>query len=329
MKHFKNPNKYDRLGNGYSVLNDEIYYKESVPSYSSYMPRPEKTNISFESFTNLGYRYAKDFENIYYKGQTLLSADYKSFSVIQIGEEFPTLPKEDFHEITSPINMDDQQSLKSVKMDMMPFKKQSLIIVLEYYAIDKFRVYYGSEVISNADPSTFKLLSLLYSKDENHVFYKGKSIPDADPATFKLISVYLARDKKHIYFDAEIISDNPTTFRIINETYAADIENVWFGYNFLVKPTLHVLLVEYPSDFEVISEFYSKDSENIYFRDSKIESVNVKHFQLLGGFWSKDDQHIFLFDKVCEEADYKTFEVVADGARDKNRVYDKNYRIRD
>jgi hypothetical protein len=322
-------NEHEQIGNGYSIFQKEIYYKESVHMLSSHMPRPVKIEANYKSFITLGNNYAKDNDHIFYKGEIIPNVDYKSFSVTTIVEEFPTLPEEDFYEFITPVQKNDQQLHPSGKMNIMPFKKRNMIIVLEYYAKDKNNVYYGFNLIPEADPETFYIHSIFFSKDKNSCYFNGNPITNSDPNTFKLIYGRWAKDNYHVYFNDQIISDNPSSFTFINNYYSKDNQSVWYNFDSL-QPNSKLVTIRTSSvnDFELVSDRYAKDSENVYLNGTIIDKVDARSFQFLGDFWSKDDHHIFQFDKICEEADYDTFEVTPEGARDKNRIYDKEYRVR-
>jgi len=313
---------HKRLGNGYSLKNNEIYYKQSVPSISSNLPKPIKTEANYNSFVNLNYGYSKDDTNIFYSGLIIPNVDYDGFSVIRIEDGFP--------KITDEFLLSFSESKKQPKMRISSsmFKYQ-LILTLEYYAKDKYNVYYGINTINGADPETFQLLSILYSIDKNSCYYSGNPIIYSDPETFELIFGRLARDKNYVYFNGQQFSDNPSSFTILNKDYAKDNQSVWYiSSTFLRNSKIDTLTVASVDDFEVISGRYAKDSKYVYINGRIIENANVESFQLLSDSWSKDDQHIFQFDKLCKEADYDTFKVTDEYIKDKNRYYDKNYRPR-
>ena len=73
-----------------------------------------------------------------------------------------------------------------------------------YFAKDDQHVFYNFEIIPNADPKTFKILTWSnydndYSKDAQHVFYRTQLIHSADPATFQQIDYYFSYDKSRIF----------------------------------------------------------------------------------------------------------------------------------
>jgi hypothetical protein len=312
-----------QLGDGYSSIQNEIFYKQSVPGYSSYLPKPVKIEASYNSFVNLSNGYAKDDTQIFYKGFIISNADYKSFSVIPIENEFPKISTE---MITPTFRSKEQPTL----MRTQSMFKDQFILTLEFYAKDKNNVYYGINVIPNADSNTFQILSILYSKDINSCYFCGKQILDSEPNTFEIMGVRWAKDNNHVYFNEQIISNNPNSFEFLNLFYAKDNHSIWY-YNALWLPNskLDTLKVDSVKDFQLITDRYAKNSNNVFLSGKIIENADVNSFQYLGNFWGKDNSNIYRFDKICKEANYDSFVVTSEGAIDKNRFYDMNFKVRD
>jgi len=328
ISHKQNPNRHKQIGNGYSVFQNEIYYKRSVPNYSSYLPQPAKTEANFKTFNNLGYRYANDKYSIFYRGEVISNVDKNSFFVIKIENVFPIYTNEI---LTPRIENQTKQNLLQNGFTATSSSLINLIInneisEVEFYAKDKNNVFYGKEIISSADPKTFTLLSILFSKDNSTVYHKGEPIQISDTKTFELICGNLAKDKNHIYYGYKIISSKPETFDMLSKNYAKDENTVWFFRNMLWE-RFDTLNVSSADEFIIIDNRYAKDSKNVYFHGAIIENVNLDYFQILSNIWSKDDKNIYCCSKRCKEADYNTFEVIDDYAKDKNRIYDKNYRV--
>ncbi|MDB5224896.1 MAG: hypothetical protein JWO43_518 [Candidatus Adlerbacteria bacterium] len=98
---------------------------------------------------------------------------------------------------------------------------------LDGYGKDKNHVYWCYQVVAEADPVTFTILSKEYAKDAEHVFLVGGSIiAGADPATFAPV-LYLSpqaidplqtgygKDKNHVYsLDHALPNADPATFTL-------------------------------------------------------------------------------------------------------------------
>lgn len=95
---------------------------------------------------------------------------------------------------------------------------------IHIYGTDGSRVYIGSQIISGADPMTFRPLwetiyegcgSSTYSKDVSHVYYHKRTehsgfneytttvVSDADPATFESLINEIGKDK-HGYYESGV-----------------------------------------------------------------------------------------------------------------------------
>ena len=58
--------------------------------------------------------------------------------------------------------------------------------------------------------------------------YAAKKPKGYDPATFERLNESFAKDINHVYFYHEILEDaNPKTFRALDEDYSADSRHVW------------------------------------------------------------------------------------------------------
>ena len=327
LRHLQNTNKHKQLGDGYTVYQNEIYYKRSKANYSSEWYIPEKTEMHSESFTNLDNRYATDKISIFYRGETIPNVDFSSFSIIQLESEFPFYEKYILNpKFTYKLNQNIEKDIVTVSPSLMDLTIRNEITHMEYYAKDKNKVYYGKDVIFNADPNTFTILSILFSKDKSNVYFKGESISKSDSRSFDIICGFLAKDDNFIYYGDHIISKDPDSCEILNFNYVKNYKFVWFIRN-LIFPRIELL--QYGSsakDFEIIDNRYAKDANNVFFHGLKIENANVEHFQVLGQNWSKDDKNIFKVNRLCSEADYETFEVTDEYVKDKNRFYDKKYK---
>jgi hypothetical protein len=79
------------------------------------------------------------------------------------------------------------------------------------YAKDSIAVYYGSNIIENADSNSFQILSNNYSKDENNIYYGSRIIPGANKNSFQILydefSDQIVRDENSLYFGDQKILD--------------------------------------------------------------------------------------------------------------------------
>lgn len=326
VEHFRFYKYHHQIGDGYSSYENKIYYKRPKAGYSSALYFPVKTEAHFKTFFLLSNRYAIDKDNIFYRGEIISNLDKSSFSVIHINDVFPCYTKEVLNlRFDEQIKQNNQKDVLMPSTSLIKYTMNNEIVDLEYYAKDKRSVYYGKDVIPNADAETFILFSILFSKDRSNAYFKGKPIPNSESETFELICGNFAKDRNYIYWENKIISNNPEAFKILSHNYAKDDKKVWFFRN-MIFSRIDTLYVSSPNEFEMIDNRYAKDRANVYFHGIIIDKVNLEHFKILGQNWSKDDRNIFYGSKVCSEADYNSFEVTDEYVKDKNRYYDKKYR---
>lgn len=109
------------------------------------------------------------------------------------------------------------------KADVSTFAASSL----DGYGKDKNHVYWCTQIVADADPSTFTILSKEYAKDRANVYLVGGSkITDADPATFAPVRYLSAdafeplqtgygKDINYVYnLDHKLPNADPATFTL-------------------------------------------------------------------------------------------------------------------
>jgi hypothetical protein len=80
-------------------------------------------------------------------------------------------------------------------------------IISSDYAKDKKSVYFGRDLVTGADASSFTALGQFTGKDKNNVYFLGKKIAGADTSTFKFLDRGLGQDDKIIYFEGVPITE--------------------------------------------------------------------------------------------------------------------------
>lgn len=133
----------------------------------------------------------------------------------------------------------------------------------------------------------------MYQISRSKVLYNGKAIK-ADPESFEELLYEFAKDKSCVYYKGVVQAGiRPLSFRVLDEHYARDVENVYF---------------------------YSE-------RKVKKLSAESAGFQALGFGFGRDENTAFWRDKTMR-AEAQSLFPVADGlAIDSQAVYWKNKRI--
>lgn len=169
-------------------------------------------------------RFACDDSKVFYFGIEIEGADPKTFRRL----------KGDF-------SVDDDQAFlghRTLAVDVATFRALSPGYVhriwmnrdvykgdevLTGWNCDDKHVYYGLQLIEQADADSFEYLQYRYAKDDQHVYHEGELIEEADPETFQIIGTkYLnyfemtakhpfphgpmARDANHFYLRSWIVT---------------------------------------------------------------------------------------------------------------------------
>ncbi len=273
---------FDRYDRKYHVNKGCIYWEGRLIE-----------NMDHNSFEDLGYKYAKDKDSIFYWGHKKHDIDYSSFVVLNNY----TYDKNNVYWHSSVIYDADALSFK---------------ILDENYGKDKNKVYYEKYEIEGIDDvSLFEVLDEYYSKDENNIYYKGKRMTDVDIDSFSYVKndegVWI-KDKKHLFCYGKICESAGTKYK--NNYYEFD-RSVY----------LRGKLVTSDSDgFEVMGHGYSKNKKNVFYKDKLIEGIDHNNVKIYG-YYIKDNNHVFGGGVMFQDIDAETFEVVGNDYR---YIKDKN-----
>lgn len=156
-----------------------------------------------------------------------------------------------------------------------------------------------------------------------------------DSATYKRINETYATDVNHVYFCNEILKDaDPATFRILDYTYVADKQHVWFNGD-LVKgahPTTFVAPDKSSSHSFVFSMDLAHDDHDYYWHTEPLHVADMRSFKKVGSSWAVDSRYIYYLGldaeigkNIVPIGDYHTFKALNDCyAADAKCVYYKN-----
>ena len=98
------------------------------------------------------------------------------------------------------------------------------------YSIYKGNVYYGNEILEEANPKTAELIGFSLLKDDKNVYYMGEKIKDVKIKNFeKLGKNYWENDNKIYYRDEKIENADIISFKVLNEDYAKDKNHIYRG----------------------------------------------------------------------------------------------------
>ena len=279
----------------YIYYEDSVCFQKNLPPFSSLsFTKPEIIECDFFSFEVIKNGYARDKNYIFYNGIKLIDASHESFSVLEANEP---------------------QNHSQTEIEYFPY---------DYYARDHKKIFYGLEVLEQANPETFKMLSLVYAKDNYNVFFNGKVIEGTIAETFELVDFRVARDNKHVYYFGRRISDDPVHFEIVSNDYryAKDKKYVFYWWGFSNPWSIDSIVDVNTDNFRTISYFYATDGEKVYRAGILIPDADISSFKILNNKYSKDKNYAFYRNSVISKANPKTFELLNEYfARDENAVY--------
>lgn len=234
------------LKSGYHVENNKVYHYSGFPATKTLME-----NAEADTFISINDDYAKDRNNVYYGTKKIDSADVASFEVLG-----------------------------------GPFSR------------DKRNGYFQETIISRDGPG-FGIITAqeyptgtLYARDGKNVFRSNNILENADPLTFRFVSMfngnYLTYDKNTVYFnDLPVTGTNGSAFKKVTGHYFKDDKNVWALI--LGKETAWTMVTGADAvTFEGYKEYYAKDKNKIYYEDKVVDGADLKTFEETDNGEAKD-----------------------------------------
>ena len=148
------------------------------------------------------------------------------------------------------------------------------------YEMDRGRIFFGEELVMQADVRSFQDLGFGYAKDSRNVYMNGRVLENVDPSTFRLKphSGYRhhGRDKEepathkgyykttfNVYYGDKKLDAMASSFVELGGGYAKDAFNVYY-YGEKVKGA-------WASSFKYTGNGYGEDSFDAYYRGKKLE----------------------------------------------------------
>lgn len=167
------------------------------------------------------------------------------------------------------------------------------------YEIERGRVYFGHEVMMEADARSFVDLGCGYAKDRMNVYMNGRVLENVDPSTFRLKERSTWRHHRHegtgepnpehkgyyktsfnVYYGDKKIDAMASTFVELGGGYAKDSFSVFY-FGEKLKGCM-------ASSFEILEGGYAKDSFNVYYRSIKVDGAMASSFVYTGNGYGQD-----------------------------------------
>ena len=245
-----------------------FYYKLNNADPESFVEIDDSKTYTTPGGGAYRLAYGYDKNRVYYESRTLEGADPATFEIMDCG-------------YSKDANNIYRFSDKKDNIDLETF---TVIGNLHYpFAYDKNHVYFENSIVEGADPATFEMMALGYSKDAKHAYwcnvYKVIPINKADPKTFVVVEntdpwpTAFAYDKNHVYFENRIIEDaNPKTFEVMGCGYSRDTNNVYRYSNKIRKAD--------PETFTVMKTAnFAYDKNYLHFVGKKLK-IDYKSFEV-------------------------------------------------
>ena len=190
-----------------------------------------------------------------------------------------------------------------------------------------FKVILGIFILANLGMAE-------YIKKNNAVYYRyGKEehkVENVDLGTFKILNNEYAKDANNVYFlgNTEYMNSrsgtkqffDSQTFEVMPHSYLKDKNGVY-------KTGEWIMEIEGANSktIKVLSAFYLKDDKNIFNGyGQKIDKDDLNSFEVLGErYYAKDKNSVYYSGEKVERANAKTFKIISDGfySKDDKNVY--------
>ena len=199
-----------------------------------YYGNVELREADARTIQDLGYGYAKDCCNVYWKGQILPYVDPTYFRLNDRYADRPPLKHEPGgrpgygHYDNYGYIVTGNAVLFNGRL-VLGARASSFKDMGWGYAADSYNVYYCGEVIQGASVRNFKVVKDGYAKNSYDVYYLGQKIHGAVPSSFKLLSDGYAKDSFSVFYCGEKIHQaNVHTFKVLRGGYAQDIFHSYY-----------------------------------------------------------------------------------------------------
>ncbi len=182
----------------YEIKNGTVVYTYWTFSFGTI--EHELKDADATTFQSIERWLGRDATHVWFKDRLMEGADPGSLKA----DDYPLChDKRDYYYQGAPLHVADMNSFDIKKLDDS-----------ELWATDSQYIYFDSIRIEGGDPATFEYIEHLEAKDHLNVYYYGRVLPDADPATYKSMSIY-SKDKSHVWYCGEIVEGaDPETFEV-------------------------------------------------------------------------------------------------------------------
>lgn len=191
---------------------------------------------------------------------------------------------------------------------------------------------WNEKVVENADLESFSEIKAddnLYGKDDFNVYYENEIITGADPNTFKTLKKGYAIDAKRVYYyNDSIENSDPKEFEVIDYDFSKNHQNVFYKNKSLNVCSVDNFTFVFPNEDNVLGR-WSTDGCYYYYNNFKVPSddyQNIVVYKNSHGI-SRDNKYIYEFDKNYFETHTRQVFIKETGATVKDTIDIKSFSI--
>lgn len=309
---------FDKNNDGYITDKSSVFYcDKKLPALPS-------------SFTSMGFGYATDGENVFFRDTLIKGADAETFVPTSYGSAGDKFAKYSF---ARPITKNLRKDFQNIAGDYFKDGKNIYYknVVLPGADYESFSHLDGehesldiSDILASEDERLESAKNSEYAKDVKNVYYTGLVVQGADPYSFEILhhqatsssdkTEYNAysKDANHVYYlGKEIVALSPFEFN------PHEIENVWMAGERLYFKGKPVNYIDF-NTFTPLEYGYYKDSLCLYYGIEKIDGILPDSAILISPNYVKDDIFFCYVEKTKNgeliknlfEADGNSFDLI-------------------
>lgn len=321
------------LVSSYNIVDNKAFFQDSVNGHILEKVYIEKADIG--TLINLGAKYGKDKNNVYYKGKLVDAADPITFDAKPGG--IGSFAKD------STLVFRDEKLV--IGADSRTFRALS-----GYYYADVDDVfYYDGSCIEGANPKDVRVIKYDYLLSNGKVYYQRDEIRGADAATFQINEVdkKYSSDANNVYFERKVIENaDPHTFCLLKQEYpfdyrtkmdSLDMELLLTIWNYATDRN-HVFYKDKivkkadPNTFRPFRYRLLCDSASLYYNGQYLFEVDTTSFTRIDDEVYMDDNYLYSIPDYSStkawyyKVDKESFKKLSDiFYMDKDRIFYKTY----
>jgi hypothetical protein len=265
--------------------------EEAVDTYSNATSSFHAYIIAIDKLPSIdGSNYKKDDKYVYWGNDVIPNSDPGTFSIID--RNFAKDRNQVYSEGRVLIGADPETFVASTT----PYDSNSIFIKT---SCGDFVLCYKK--IEGADSNTYQILTRNFGRDNFHVFYETQIIPEADISTFAVLQgdgYFYGADRNNFYtigYDRiGVISRKCGDLGLIGGYYFRCDNNIYH---------IDTLLEDADSGTFIpvgVTSNYAKDSKNVYFDGKIVIGADPTTFSIGDGINTHDSRYTYRFGKRIE-----------------------------